>query len=370
MPEIDDFVYVLIIAVILLAVFGVIGFVSPWFSPVNNVTVTTLSVGEVGIVKDYAARNVELRTFTVGQEQTESIVSAPQLDISSGWFGGNEEMFSVVVPEYYLETARGIRISFNVYDTNKYANLKFKWNGVVLEENDYDAGFHSFLINKEDVKASNTLVVMCDGPGMMFWASTMYILKNFNVNLEYGPERVIPYEMLPSEMQTFDRIEVSFFASGTGTLEIKNNGVSIYSGSPSGAETVKFNMLESPVWSGQNIMTFIDKTGSYTLQDTQLKVFLATSNVDVTRVFNITQENYNLMVQGFQGRVNYFVDNIASPGSLEITMNGYIIPVSTPQVGWNTASFTSSEALVGENTITFSGTGNYQITTARVELER
>jgi len=368
--EIDDFVYVFIIAVIVLAIFGIISFVSPWFAPVNNVTVASLSVGEVGAVTDYASRSIDLRTFTVGQEQTESLVSSPELEISRGWFGGNDEVFSIVVPDYYLETARGVRVSFNVYDANRYGNLKFKWNGVVVEANDYETGFHSFLIGKEDVKPSNTLTVMCDGPGMMFWASNVYQLRNFNVNLEYGPERVIPFEMLPSEMQSFERIEVSFFATGTGTLEIKTNGVSVFQGHPSGAGTVSFNLFDAPVWSGQNIMTFIDRDGTYTLQDTRVKMFLATSNVKVTREFNISQENYNLMLQGFQGRVNFFIDNVASPGSLEIALNDHIIPVSTPQVGWNTASFTSGDAVVGENTVTFSGTGNYQITSARIELER
>jgi hypothetical protein len=370
MAEIDDFVYVFIIAVIILAIFGIISFVSPWFAPVNNVTVASLSIGEVGAVTDYAARSVVLRTFTVGEEQTESLVSSPELEISRGWFGGNDEIFSIVVPEYYLETARGVRVSFNVYDSNRYANLKFKWNGVVIEEDDYDSGFHSFLIGRDDVKPSNTLTVMCDGPGMMFWASNVYQLRNFNVNLEYGPERVIPFEMLPSEMQNFERIDVTFFATGTGTLEVKANGVSVYQGYPSGASTVSFNLFDAPVRSGQNIMTFIDRDGTYTLQDTELKIYLATSNVAVTRGFNITQENYNLMLQGFQGRVNFFIDNIASPGSLEITLNDKVVPVSTPQVGWNTASFTSSDVVAGGNTITFSGTGNYQISTARIELER
>lgn len=370
MAEIDDFVYVFIIAVIALAAFGLVGFVGPWFAPVNNVTVDSFSVGEVGYVENYAARTIELRTFTVGQNQTESMVSAKQIDITKGWFGGNEETFAVVVPSYYLDTARGIRISFDVYDTNQYGNLRFKWNGVVLEENAYDNGFHSFLITGEDVKQSNTLTVLCDGPGMMFWASTVYQLKNFNVNLEYGPERVIPFEMLPSEMQEFDRIELSFFGSGTGTLQVKVNGVSVYQGSPRGVEKVDFNLFEAPVKAGQNIITFIDRDGAYTLQDTQMKIFLMSSKAVVTRTFNLTQENYNLMSQGFQGRINYFVDNIARQGSLEIKLNNKIIPVTTPQVGWNTASFTSSEAVVGDNTLAFSGTGNYQITTTRVELER
>jgi hypothetical protein len=368
--KVDDFVYVFIAAVIILAIFGIISFVSPWFAPVNNVTVASLSIGEVGAVTDYAARSIALRTFAVGEEQTESLVSSPELEISRGWFGGNDEVFSIVVPDYYLETARGVRISFNVYDTNRYANLKFKWNGVVMEEDDYDTGFHSLLIGSEDVKPSNTLTVMCDGPGMMFWASTVYQLRNFNVNLEYGPERVIPFEMLPSEMQNFERIDVTFFATGTGTLEVKANGVSVYQGHPSGAATMSFNLFDAPVHAGQNIMTFIDRDGTYTLQDTDLKIYLATSNVEVTRGFNMSQENYNLMLQGFQGRVNFFIDNVASPGSLEIILNDKVVPVSTPQVGWNTASFTSGDAVVGENVITFSGTGNYQITSARIELER
>ena len=219
------------------------------------------------------------------------------------------------------------------------------------------------------MKGSNTLEIYTDGPGFMFWASTVYILKNMNINLEYGPDKIIAFSMLPDEVSMFDKGQISFYASGTGNLKVKVNGVEIYSGAPKGVTTVEFDYLDTPIKSGSNIITFIDRDGVYSLHDVELKIYLLHNKSVIIRKFNITEENYSLLEKGLvKGRIDYRVETIARPGPLTIKLNGNTLGVFNPEEGWNSAEFDVNDAQLGENDIEFSGTGGYQISEIKIGL--
>ena len=367
----DDFMWLLGIALILMIAVGVFSFFVPYTGPLTNITISSFSPGEVGYVDDFVARTIDLKTFTVGEQQTELLKAYPQLEMSTSILGGNREEASINVPDYHLETARGISLSFDVAQTNQYGDLVIKWNGRELISDSLSAGHHEIFIGKEHVRGSNTIEVSAMGPGMLFWASTVYIIKNFNINLEYGPHRIIPFEMLPSEMDRFDRTELSTYATGTGTLIMKINGVQVYSASPTGVIREEFTLFEAPVKPGQNIITFIDPTGTYTLRDTLFKVYIIGDQSMASHRFNLTAEHFHFLANSiFQGKVDYMIERISRPGSIEIEVNGRQLGTSTPRVGWNSAFFTADMVDVGENVIVFKGTGSFEVTEAIVGLER
>lgn len=369
--EVDEFIWVLAIALILIIAVGIFSFFVPYTGPLTNITISSFSPGQVGFVQDFVARTINLQSFTVGEPQTENLKTWPQLEISQGLFGGQLEKGSVAVPDYLMETARGVTLSFNIYDTNNYGNLVIKWNGRDIMNRAHSAGRYDIFIEKEHVKESNSIEISSTGPGFFFWASSVYIIKNFNVNLEYGPQRVIPFELLPSEMQQFDRVEISSYTSGTGTLVIKINGVPIFSGQPVGVFRKSFNLFQAPIKSGQNILTFVDEDGTYVMRDTAFNVYTRGDQSVARHKFNLTEENFNFLANSiFRGKVDYRVRNIARQGGVEIKINGHQLSTNPPRVGWNSASFTANIVDIGENEITFGGTGSFDISEVIVGLER
>jgi hypothetical protein len=369
--EVDDFMWILAIALILIIAVGIFSYFVPYTGPLTNITVSSFSPGEVGYVQDFVARSTNLQTFTVGEEQTETLKAYPQIEMATSLFGGNTEKAMIEVPDYLLETARGVSLDFFIYDTNRYGNLVVKWNGREIMNQNLGNGPQEMFIEKEHVRGSNSLEVSVTGPGLFFWASSVYIIKNFNVNLDYGPARIIPFEMLSSEMEKFEKIELSSYASGTGTLVIKVNGVQVFSGTPNGLMREDFTLFEAPVRPGQNILTLIDQTGTYTLRDTVFKVFITGDQSVARHRFNMSDENYNFLANSiFHGKVDYYIENIARPGRVEIEVNGRQLGTSTPRPGWNSAAFTADSVQVGDNVITFSGTGSFRIREAIIGLER
>jgi hypothetical protein len=369
--KVEEFVWVLLIAIILIIIVGIFSYFVPYTGPYQNITMGSFSPGEVGYVQDYVARSMDLKTFTVGEQQSEPLKSWPQMELATSMLGGNTERAEIGVPDYHLETARGVRITFDLYQTNNYGNLVIRWNGRDVVNGMLPPRQHEVFIDRADVRESNILEVFSTGPGFYFWASSIYIIKNFNVNLEYGPHRVMPFEILPSEMDSFDRAEVSCYASGTGILEIRINGVSVYSGSPAGMLTEGFTLFNAPVRAGQNIITFVDETGTYTLRDTMFRIYITGDQSRASHRFNISEEHYSYLAQSiFRGKVDYMIDGMARQGSIDVELNGHPLSTPAPRTGWNSAYFTAAMASPGENRIVFSGTGSFDISEAIIGLER
>lgn len=367
----EDFIYVLVAAVAFLGVMLLISLFVQFPGSTMNISVATLSVGEVGYLTDYPSKTIDLKTFSVGKTQTESLRAVPQIEVYRNLFTANSEKFVISVPEWYDTTMRGVRLDFNVYEQSslQFSKLVIKWNG--LEVFDYgDAGNEqSIFIEKERVKRSNTLEINAEYNPWWFWATSTYKLRNFNVNMEYGPERLIPFTMTANELQTFNRGEINFEGSGCDLL-VRVNGVDMYQGTPNGQTTIEFTYSEVPITPGGNIVAFISTDGICNFRNSNLKIFLVGSQVTASRTFELTSEHYNLLSQGFDGKVNYMIDSVIRSGILEIKINGNTLSVPTARTGWNSAGFSASDVEEGENEITFSGTGAFDIDEARIELER
>jgi len=367
----EDFIYVFIAAIVFIVVMLLVTAFVSFPGAVMNVSVASFSVGEVGYLTDYPTKTLDLKSFSVGETQEESLKAIPQVEVYRNLFTAKSEKFVIGIPEWYETTMRGVRLSFNVYEqsSGQFSRLVIKWNG--LEVFNYaDAGTdQSIFIEKNRVKSSNTLEIDCEYNAWWFWATSTYTLRNFNVNLEYGPERLIPFTLLASELQGFNRGEINFDGSGCDLL-VRVNGIDVYQGTPSGETKIDFTYQDVPLTHGGNIVAFISTSGVCNLRNADFKVFLVGNQVVATRKFEMTNEKYNLLNQGFTGKVNYKIDSVMRTGSLTIKLNGASLSVPSPQTGWNSASFTISDVQQGENEVSFSGTGAFDISEVRIELER
>ncbi len=367
----EDFLYVLIAAVVFLGIMLLITAFVSLPGPTMNVSVASFSVGEVGYLTDYPSKTIDLKTFTVGETQEESLKAIPQIEVYRNIFTANTEKFVIAVPEWYETTMRGVRLNFNIYEqsSGQFSKLLIKWNGLEVFRYSGAAVDQSIFIEKDKVKSSNTLEIDCEYNAWWFWATSIYTLRNFNVNLEYGPERLIPFNLLASELQGFNKGEINFDGSGCD-LMVKVNGIDVYQGTPDGDTKIEFTYQEVPLTPGGNIVAFISTSGICNLRNAEFKIFLVGNQVVATRKFDLTAGNYNLLNQGFTGKVNYKIDSIMRTGSLTIKLNGGSLSVPSPKTGWNSATFTISDVQDGENEVSFSGTGAFDISEARIELER
>jgi hypothetical protein len=369
----EDFLYVLIAAVVFLGIMLLITAFVSFPGPVMNVSVATFSVGEVGYLTDYPTKTIDLKSFSVGETQEESLKAIPQVEVYRNIFSAKTEKFVIEVPEWYETTMRGVRLNFNVLQdkqsSGQFSRLVIKWNGLEVFRYGDVAVDQSVFIEKDRVKSSNTLEIDCEYNPWWFWATSTYTLRNFNVNLDYGPERYIPFTLLASELQGFNRGEINFDGSGCD-LVVKVNGINVYQGTPSGETEIDFTYQGVPLTPGGNMVAFVSTSGICNLRNAEFKIFLVGNQVVATRKFDLITEKYNLLNQGFTGKVNYKIDSIMRTGSLTIKLNGGSLSVPSPKTGWNSATFTVSDVQEGENEVSFSGTGAFDIAEARIELER
>lgn len=369
----DDFIYVLVASLVILAglvAFSSLGPIVPSTGPQPMYTsIESFFLGDVGFTTTMPVRTLSFGAFTVGQTQSESLKSIPETRIASSWFGTEQESLTIEVPSYYLDTLRDIKIDFNVYDTNQYGRLVIEWNGREVFREFADRGAYSVGIDPNFVRESNTLKIMAEGPGLIFWASSTYILQNLDIEVEYGPEKVLPFQIMSGELQSFDKGEISFYSEEDQNLTVKVNNIEIYSDSEFGSVTMDFDFFRVPLQTGNNILSF-SSPSSLRLRNVELKIFLLSNEITRTRFFNITGEHLNLLNQGVvTGKIEVIVDTITRPGALTVKLNGHSLSVPTIQEGSNTITFYSGDVMEGENELRFSGTGSFYISEANVGLQ-
>jgi hypothetical protein len=102
------------------------------------------------------------------------------------------------------------------------------------------------------------------------------------------------------------------------------------------------------------------------LHDVYLNLYLLTDELVRSRNFNITNEQYSLLEQGYKCKVEFKVDDILRAGNINIRLNDRTSRLSDAEVGWNSVAFDKDDVINGENEISFSGTGGFRISDASV----
>lgn len=318
--------------------------------------------GIVGFSSESVSKTVQVGEVRVGETQEEPLKGFAQAEISQGLFGGSQEELALTVSPAFLELKRGVKVSFSVLEANPLGNMKVLWNGKEVY-NARPSGLTTFEIESQYITRENTLIVLADGPGFQFWASTSYTVTNFKASLLYGPQKVVPFELLPSEIQQFERGEVSFFSSGGGRLDIKVNGLAVYSKIPSGAGRVEFNLSSAPLNAGGNVLAFVS-TGSNVLSGVNLHIFTLGNELVKFRTFSLTGEQ----LKNFRGsgRIEFTIDRTIRAGVLTLSLNGKALNLQALQDGLNLVSYRKEDLKEGENTIELSGTGAWEISGVRI----
>jgi hypothetical protein len=367
MKGVEDFIYLLVAAIVV--VIALVGF-SQFFNIVpleaEDSVIEEFSLGVVGFSQDVASETISLGTLKVGETQEEALKKVLEVKVSRGVASGEDEEFTVNVPSYLQDLIKGVRVTWVTdISSNPVGNMRIVWNGKLVY-NGKPSGRVVFDIDKEYVVEENNVKVTADGPGLAFWDSTIYVLRDFEVKLLYGPQRIFSFTLTPNELQIFNKGEVGFFGSGSN-LDIKVNGVQIYSKSPAGSEKVEFDINSVPINSGNNIVAFISPQGA-TLSGAYIKVFLLGNQLKKLRSFSLDQVQLDQLAQGWKGKVIFNVNKFIKSGILSVKINGNELDIQTVQKGDNTIYFGLDDVVLGKNSMEFSGTGSWEIDSVKVAL--
>jgi hypothetical protein len=378
----DEFIVLLIIALVIIGVMVAIGTpLANWASgnwttgggAIGNFKIlTSFDLGNVGISGNEISRNVKFGSFTLGQAQTETLKDMASVGVSQGYFGADPKKFDMNVDQNILNNLKDVKISFDMGETNLYGNLVFRWNDKVVFDGLANLNRYDITIQPQDVKEENTLGISAAGPGLYFWAATYYGLQNFKVVAEYGSEKFASFKVYPNELEAWSKGVLKFYATKVqaGDVRVKLNGQEIYSSSnPEHLVTreFEFSQIGNAIKVGDNVLSF-KSSGVWNLDDVEFDVLLTSGNAVSNRYFNITKEDINLLNGKGKGRIEFNVDNIEENGVLTIRINSNQLSVQSVKSGKNTVEFASSYAAEGENTMSFSGTGSWDISSVKVGI--
>lgn len=376
---VDEFVWVFIAAIIVLIIVALVGLymggaggggIGP-VAPVSNYTLLgNFSLGRVGFTGSSPIRTEDIGSFIAGEPQVVSIKSLTELRVATSLIGMEKREYTLGIQEEILPEVREVKISFDVDETNLYGNLVIKWNGKDVFNKKASVGHYSLTLEKDVVKTANSLEIYAEGPGLLFWASSIYTLKDFKVNQVSGLAKLYPFSLSSGELQTLDKGEISFELGkrGPGKLLIKVNGITVYFKEPGLEEKIPFTYSDVPfLKAGNNMIVFSTETGSFNIMDAKLSIF-SLSNIQVRkRGFDMDSE---MLGEFGIGILEIRVGKIVKDGDFQVSINGEDLAGPAMSEGLNRIIFGKGLLQEGRNDIEFSGIGAFDIPEVRIGFEK
>ncbi|MFH1294525.1 MAG: hypothetical protein ABIH90_01115 [Candidatus Aenigmatarchaeota archaeon] len=359
MKGVDDFMWVLLIASVFLII---IAAYTVYFPPIPTESVELIdsfSVGKVGFSAEKPTRTILLEDMVVGEPHYETMKALSKVEISRGWSGASPKSLNILIPQWMLSEKKKAVVSFDVFETNSYAPLIIEWNGKQFFAKKALKKHYDVEIPSDYVMDVNTLKVDAGGPGFMFWASTYYDLRSFKVDVVTGPSKLFSFDLLPEELEIFDRGQMEFYATGASPLTVKINGQEFYSNPPAGMTLVDFDFKNATLKKGQNIIS-LSSPGKVNLFGAQLRLYMLVGEGRSVHYFDISEEEY-AKLRDRQGSIRLLIDDVSREGVLKVSLNNNELMETRPAKGWNNITFAPSEALEGENELLFTSTGEFEI---------
>ena len=368
----DTFIASLIIIFIVLAVLLAVSAYFPYYPegvPKEIRVIYEFTAGNIGFSENYISRTQDFGSFGVGIPQQSTLKSVPRMEIMAALFSSSSEQFTVNAPN--IEWVKSGSMSFTVDKTNKYGNLIILWNGAELYNDKASEGTHKISLTSSQIKEENTLQILAQGPGMLFWASTVYKISSFELKAEYGPAKFIDFTVSQDELESLDKFDLSWFtASRSGILTVKVNGENIYSASPQRQESVNFTdstLITTSIKPGTNRLTFVAVNGSFELQDVMLNTRVSKNQRTIKERFDVKESQLNsLRAKG--GVVRLYVESIENDGELRVKFNEQGIGSAEAKSGWNSISFKADALETGSNWVEISGTGTFDVGDVSIAL--
>jgi hypothetical protein len=340
----------------------------------NYRILTSFELGKVGLTENEVSRTARFGSFTLGQTQEEVLKEMPSLRISQGYFGSDPKEFEIDVEENILSNLKDIKVSFGIDESNLYGNLIVEWNDKVFFSELANLRSYDVYITPDEVKETNFLKISAANPGLYFWAATYYNLGSFRVIGEYGPEKLMSFKVYSGELESWSKGTLKFYTTRgqAGEIIVKLNGNEIYRDSDPEhyvVEEFEFSDIGNFIRAGDNILSFKSES-EYSIDDVEFEISTSSGRVIKETDFNVTSSDIGMLNSGKKGYVTFDVDSIEREGVLDIKLNNNRLNLQTVRTGENSIEFDKDDVEEGANSISFSGTGTWDISEVEVKIQK
>lgn len=369
-------------AVVVLFVFGLFGGTDyaedrDLKNPRNNSEEDYLMSFEPGRIGNYNSTTrtlLQKSSMDIEQESPNRTVREfENLEIQNGVFSGEETQTA----GFEAGDPNALYVSFTVDSSKTHGDLQLFLNGHVEASFKPEKG-KRYTVKMENVsKGENVVMLAAENPGYVFWSPASYSLSNVEVILddEHVSKNTKTFRAYDYELSSFDVGEVEFFVNEDvktdSPLMIDINGNRIFERNAFKRSTpysTSFSKEETNLKQGENtlsIYTGPDSEYAVSNLDIGIKYYQSDRRTTVERSFDIPLHKYQLMDKG---QIEYDVENIEVNEPLEISLGNSTFE-ETPEIGWNTVDITKEDVKNGQNQISISTKGSYEIKDFRITGE-
>lgn len=380
MKGIADFLVVLIAAVVFLGFLFLVTEVplggEGSKSGVSRTDIVSFGQTYLGFTSSDVSRSVYFDDMVVGQQSTKSLKNVIELEVSKGLFADTKQVMNIEIPQEILSESVGAKIIFDISNTNQYGALVVVFNGKEVFNENVPTGHYEVIIPKNSLKADNDLVAYATGPGAKFWASTVYVLRNFSFDIVTESKQSLFFNVFPEEMDIWNtgvmNFQIARSSNENSKLIISINGKEIYNQFPTR------NQLELDVKDirpGTNVLSFKSEDGYFSLQNLYLNVILwKNKTLGVSKSFILSESQYNELNSSYmKGVAQVVINRVIKPSSLEIKFKAgsdkSIFITSLKERENINATFDYTYLRPGNNTITLATDGAIDVSSADLWFE-
>jgi len=223
-------------------------------------------------------------SYSVGSE---ALDSKKNVEITRGYFSGNEVNLLGQMSENKLETVTGGHVKLKVEDTNSAGNLIVIFNNEEIFNRKVNVGEVDVPIDKSKIKTSNTITISAGSPGWKFWISTIYKFSSIEFLIDYKGiySKDVTFSLDAKQVSNFDHFHLSYrvpsegYSSPLSEMLISVNNQLVYWKHPPLTffnETFEKDILgnELVLNEGENTISFsFEKNAFYEIRNAVLTVY-------------------------------------------------------------------------------------------------
>lgn len=224
-------------------------------TPSGNLTWKIIDLGDISISEQNLKKKETL---------------SEEYEVFNGlFFGKKSYKAKYEVDEKILNNLEGATLTYFVEDTNKYGELKVKFNNETLYSGEQIIGKCEYDV---EPGKENLIEIETTSSGWRIWAPSTYLISNISMNLNYKLKEYPEHEFLVSNYihKNLKKSELLFrFVGGDDELKVELNNQTIYQGIP---ET-EHNVVEVlSIKGGENKIVFSSE-GEVELEDVLVRLY-------------------------------------------------------------------------------------------------
>lgn len=216
-------------------------------------------------------RTVEFTDFEVYYTASEDKAGHLEGETSAGVFSSTDKTagFQVSNPGMASE----VMVVLNTIDTNYYGKIVVLVNGVQVYADYAPIGEQTISFDKGLLRENNVIKIVSESSGWRIWAPTVYRFSADVVVNYYGRKSVeYVFNVTSAEKNRLQKARINVFGNreGVGNLDIKVNGVRIFSG----VTTVYKDFAASVIKQDNNTIEFSTQANTkYEISSAQVILF-------------------------------------------------------------------------------------------------